>query len=69
MTAFCRLKRYDLVYLWTFKGLDTARHLYEKNGFRLAQEKAGNQWGTTVVEQKFMKGPQPSKEPDQGSAP
>lgn len=43
-------------YLWTFKGLDAARHLYESAGFRLVQETEGSQWGTLVVEQKFSRG-------------
>jgi len=51
---FCRLKQYNRIYLWTFKGLDTARHLYEKTGFKLAEENRGSQWGTTVTEQKFI---------------
>jgi GNAT superfamily N-acetyltransferase len=54
---FCRLKSYDRIYLWTFKGLEAARHLYEKNGFKLAEAHEGCQWGTTVVEQKFIRGP------------
>lgn len=40
-------------YLWTFKGLDAARHLYESHGFRLSEEFEGSQWGTTVTEQRF----------------
>lgn len=52
--GFCRDRRYKRVYLWTFKGLDTARYLYTKNGFALAEEHAGTQWGTTVTEQKFI---------------
>jgi GNAT superfamily N-acetyltransferase len=52
--AFCRQKAYGRVYLWTFSGLDPARHLYEKFGFRLDQQHEGTQWGTTVVEQKFI---------------
>ena len=52
--GFCREKAYQKVYLWTFKGLDTARHLYEKHGFKLAQALEGDQWGTTVIEQKFI---------------
>ena len=52
--AFCREKQYDKVFLWTFKGLDTARHLYEKQGFTLVEEFEGNQWGTPVWEQKFV---------------
>jgi len=42
------------VYLWTFQGLATARRLYEKHGFRLAEERAGSQWGTQVMEQRFV---------------
>jgi GNAT superfamily N-acetyltransferase len=44
---FCR------VYLWTFSGLDPARHLYERFGFKLCEEREGNQWGRTVTEQRF----------------
>ena len=50
---FCRKKKYGRVYLWTFAGLDPARHLYEKFGFKLCEERKGNQWGRTVIEQKF----------------
>ena len=50
---FCRKKKYQRVYLWTFKGLDAARHLYEKNGFKLVKEFTGKQWGTKVTEQRF----------------
>lgn len=41
--------------LWTFKGLDAARHLYEKHGFELAHETPGAQWGTQVIEQEFVR--------------
>ena len=51
---FCRSKQYKSIYLWTFKGLDAARHLYEKNGFKLAHEQQGDQWGTLVTEQKYV---------------
>lgn len=40
-------------YLWTFSGLDAARHLYEAVGFRLVEEQPAAQWGKTVLEQKF----------------
>ena len=43
--------------LWTFRGLDAARHLYEKFGFALAEEKRGTQWGTEVTEQMFIRKP------------
>jgi len=41
------------VYLWTFKGLNAAKHLYEKNGFKLVKQFKGMQWGTEVNEQRF----------------
>jgi GNAT superfamily N-acetyltransferase len=50
---FCRSKKYDRVYLWTFEGLGAARHLYEKFGFRLSFQKKGMQWGVEVNEQRF----------------
>lgn len=51
---FCKDREYHRVYLWTFEGLDTARHLYEKFGFRLHEAHEGTQWGTKVNEQKFV---------------
>jgi GNAT superfamily N-acetyltransferase len=53
---FCRSKGYGHVYLDTFSGLDAARHLYEKFGFRLVQERLGTQWGREVLEQRFELG-------------
>ncbi len=50
---FCKKKKFLRVYLWTFAGLDPARHLYEKFGFKICEEFEGNQWGKTVIEQKF----------------
>ncbi len=52
--AFCRQRGYPRVYLWTFAGLDPARHLYEKFGFRLAEETEGEQWGKRVLEQRYV---------------
>jgi diaminobutyrate acetyltransferase len=53
--AFCRSAGYGRVHLWTFSGLDAARYLYEKQGFRLVAERAVRQWGREVVrEQKFF---------------
>jgi len=51
--AFCKACRFKRVYLWTFEGLDVARSLYERNGFRLSRELENNQWGVTVREQMF----------------
>ncbi len=50
---FCRSKGYRRVFLWTFEGLDAARHLYEKHGFQLVEQHWGTQWGTRVKEQQF----------------
>ncbi len=50
---FCRTCGFRKVYLWTFAGLDAARHLYEKNGFVLCDESEGSQWGVAVKEQRF----------------
>lgn len=52
--SFCREREYSRVFLWTFQGLDPARHLYEKFGFRLAQEIEGEQWGKRVLEQRYV---------------
>ena len=50
---FCRERDYKKIYLWSFKGLHAARHLYEAVGFRLVKEQCGIQWGTEVNEQYF----------------
>ena len=50
---FCRSKGYKQVYLWTFEGLNPARHLYEKTGFTLIEKRRGTQWDTAVNEQRF----------------
>lgn len=51
--SFCRNKGYKKIYLWTFEGLDAARHLYEKGGFKIVEEHRGTQWGNSVNEQRF----------------
>jgi GNAT superfamily N-acetyltransferase len=50
---FCRNQRYETIYLWTFEGLQAARHLYESAGFKLVKQQRGLQWGTEVNEQYF----------------
>jgi DNA-binding MarR family transcriptional regulator/GNAT superfamily N-acetyltransferase len=50
-------EHYDETYLWTFKSLDAARHLYESFGFELTEEAEGDQWGTKVIEQRFTRRP------------
>jgi ribosomal protein S18 acetylase RimI-like enzyme len=41
--------------LWTLKGLETARALYERAGFKLQSEYEGDQWGKLLVEQTFVR--------------
>ena len=43
--------------LWTFSGLDAARHLYERHGFAMEEEWLGTQWGNEVLEQRFVRWP------------
>ncbi|MEE9610352.1 MAG: GNAT family N-acetyltransferase [Desulfatiglandales bacterium] len=50
---FCRNAHFNRVYLWTFAGLDPARHLYEKHGFSVCEEHQDDQWGVSVTEQMF----------------
>jgi len=41
--TFCQRKSFKRIYLTTFAGLDAARHLYEKFGFKLCHEEDGSQ--------------------------
>ena len=51
--SFCKGVGFKNVYLWTFQGLASARHLYEKFGFKMVEQHRGIQWGTKVNEQRF----------------
>ena len=51
---FCRENNYGHVFLWTFKGLDAARRLYDRTGFELTEEKPNNEWSSNeIIEQKM----------------
>jgi GNAT superfamily N-acetyltransferase len=52
---FCKRQGFRRVYLTTFAGLNTARHLYEKFGFRLCAEEDGSHLTgkSSLVEQVF----------------
>jgi DNA-binding MarR family transcriptional regulator/GNAT superfamily N-acetyltransferase len=52
---FCDRYGFQEIHLWTFKGLDTARLLYEGAGFVLAEEWSGDQWGQQLTEQRFVR--------------
>ena len=58
--AFCDRRGFAEVHLWTFKGLHAARKLYEASGFQLMHEEQGDQWGSTVTEQQFVRVCQPA---------
>lgn len=51
--AFCRDSGFERVYLWTYEGLEAARHLYEEHGFRLVEEATRQDWGPEITYQKF----------------
>lgn len=53
--AFCAEHDFQEIHLWTLKGLEAARRLYEDTGFVLIDEYRGDQWGTEIVEQKFVR--------------
>ncbi len=53
--AFVDARDFAETHLWTFRGLDAARTLYEAHGFVLADEYPGRQWGNAVMEQKFVR--------------
>lgn len=52
---FCDQNKFSEVHLWTFKGLNAARKLYERNGFILTEEYPDDHWGAEVLEQKFIR--------------
>ncbi|MCU0561574.1 MAG: GNAT family N-acetyltransferase [Desulfobacterales bacterium] len=51
--AFCREKNYPKIFLWTFHGLDAARSLYTRFGFRLTEAHDVAQWGQFIHEEKL----------------
>ena len=53
--AFIDARRFAETHLWTFAGLVAARHLYEASGFAIAEERMGEQWGSEVLEQRFVR--------------
>ena len=53
VTEFCDGAGFPRVYLWTMRGLDAARHLYEEFGFTLCREYEDDRWESPVVGQYF----------------
>ncbi|MGH7012972.1 MAG: bifunctional helix-turn-helix transcriptional regulator/GNAT family N-acetyltransferase [Stellaceae bacterium] len=48
---FARVAGYRKVVLWTQKGLDASRHLYETAGFKLVREEPHHSWGKDHIGQ------------------
>lgn len=51
---FARQSGYRRLILWTNRGLDAAKHLYETAGFRLAHEEPHRSFGKRLVGQNWM---------------
>lgn len=51
---FCRERDFTMVFLWTFKGLNAARKLYERNGFIMVAEVDFKGWGPEIMAQRFV---------------
>jgi GNAT superfamily N-acetyltransferase len=52
--SFCKRMGFKKVYLTTFKGLDAARHLYDKAGFKVTREEEGTHLtGKPITEQRL----------------
>jgi len=50
---FCSQADSPKAHLWTFRGLEAARRLYEAHGFKLTLEKEVVQWGGAIREQLY----------------
>lgn len=50
---FLKEKGYRSAYLWTTNEQSAAAALYERNGFRLTEEKESNAFGKPLIEQRF----------------
>jgi ribosomal protein S18 acetylase RimI-like enzyme len=52
--SFAKSCRYEVIHLWTVKGLESARRIYLSQGFELVEEKEHYVWGSMRVEQKYI---------------
>ena len=50
---YCREKDFKKIFLWTFQGLDAARHLYRSFGFTPTEEVENNTWRDKLVEERW----------------
>lgn len=51
--SFCKKAGYEGVFLWTVSDLDAARRVYQKAGFKLAEEKEECDWAPWGREQRW----------------
>ena len=51
--AFCRVKGYSSIFLWTEDLLEPAAKLYRSRGFLLIEEKTHKIWGAELTEQRY----------------
>jgi N-acetylglutamate synthase-like GNAT family acetyltransferase len=50
---FCKEKKYEHVFLWTFNKLMAARHLYASTGFQITETRVNNDWGKSILEERW----------------
>ena len=49
--SFAKKIKYNHIYLWTHKGLDSAQMIYAKNGFKMTETKIHSLWKENLEEQ------------------
>jgi GNAT superfamily N-acetyltransferase len=54
LLAFASQAGHRRIHLWTFAGLEAARHLYQEAGFVLVEEHAVQRWGRRIREQRYL---------------
>jgi len=52
---YCEERDFKEVHLWTIKGLEATRKLYERNKFELVHEEWGTRYGAKVLERKYVR--------------
>ena len=50
---FCQQENFSQVFLWTFQGLDAARHLYRTFGFEPTEQIENHTWKDGLIEEKW----------------
>jgi GNAT superfamily N-acetyltransferase len=55
--GFCERAGFERVFLWTFRGLDAARSLYDRWGFVVTESREDTDWGSAVLHQRLDRVP------------